>query len=168
MTREALDAATAVLVAEAAALDEQRWDDWLAMYQADCEYWAPCWKEDHTLTGDPGTELSHVYYSGRAGLEDRVWRIRSRRSPASSPMPRTARIVGNVRVVDESATRLEVRSTWVNHVYSLRSLETQVLFGRTEHMLRRSEGANDAWLIARKKIVLLNDRIATYIDIYHL
>jgi 3-phenylpropionate/cinnamic acid dioxygenase small subunit len=53
----------------------------------------------------------------------------------------------------------------VNHVYSLRSLETQLLFGRTEHTLER---ANAAWLIARKKVVLLNDRIATYIDVYHL
>jgi len=31
---------------EARLLDEQRWDDWLALYAEDCEYWMPAWKAD--------------------------------------------------------------------------------------------------------------------------
>jgi 3-phenylpropionate/cinnamic acid dioxygenase small subunit len=43
---------------EARFLDEQRWDEWLALYLEDCEYWMPAWKADGTLTGNPKTELS--------------------------------------------------------------------------------------------------------------
>ena len=74
-----------LLEREAICLDEQRWDDWLALFTADCEYWIPTWRHDETLTADPRKELSHVYYANRAGLEDRIVRIRSGRSPASTP-----------------------------------------------------------------------------------
>ena len=40
---------------EAAYLDEQKWDDWLALYTEDCEYWMPAWRADGTLTADPRT-----------------------------------------------------------------------------------------------------------------
>ena len=73
-----------VLQRESVYLDEQRWDEWLALYIADCEYWVPSWKNEETLTSNPQAELSHIYYATRAGLEDRVVRIRSRRSPAST------------------------------------------------------------------------------------
>ena len=52
---------------EARHLDEQRWDDWLALYTEDCEFWMPAWKADGTPTANPRTELSHIYYANRAG-----------------------------------------------------------------------------------------------------
>ncbi len=162
---EAVQAASALLAEEAAAVDERRWDDWLALYLPDCEYWTPCWKDDDELCADPRSELSHVYYRGRAGLEDRVWRIRSGKSPASRPMPRTLHTIANVRVRALGDGRLEVASNWTNHVFSLRTRDTEVFFGRYEHTLAPGDGG---LRIARKKIVLLNDLIPTYIDVYQL
>ena len=69
---------------EARLLDERRWDEWLALFVEDCEYWMPAWKADGTPTTNPQAELSHIYYASRAGLEDRVVRIRSGKSPASA------------------------------------------------------------------------------------
>jgi 3-phenylpropionate/cinnamic acid dioxygenase small subunit len=109
---------------EARFLDEQRWDEWLALYLEDCEYWMPAWKADGTLTGNPKTELSHIYYASRAGLEDRVVRIRSGKSAASTPMPRTAHVVGSVLALESPDDRLRLSSTWVCHVYSPRSRES--------------------------------------------
>jgi 3-phenylpropionate/cinnamic acid dioxygenase small subunit len=44
-----------------------------------------------------------------------------------------------------------------------------VLFGRYEYRLRRhDEGGREYWLIARKKVLLLNDHIPTMIDFYCL
>jgi 3-phenylpropionate/cinnamic acid dioxygenase small subunit len=148
---------------EARFLDEQRWDEWLALYLEDCEYWMPAWKADGTLTADPKTELSHIYYASRAGLEDRVVRIRSGKSAASTPMPRTAHVVGSVLALESPDDRLRLASTWVCHVYSPRSRESHAFFGRTEHELVARESD---WRIARKKILLQNDYIPTMLDVY--
>jgi len=43
-------------------------------------------------------------------------RIR-RKSAASTPMPRTAHILGSVLPVESPADRLKLDSTWVSHVF---------------------------------------------------
>jgi 3-phenylpropionate/cinnamic acid dioxygenase small subunit len=155
----------ALLLEEAAAIDEQRWADWLALFVPDCEYWAPCWRDDAELCSNPASELSHIFYRSRAGLEDRVWRIQSGKSPASRPMPRTLHSVSNIRQLSPGSGEFEVRSNWTNHVYNLRTRETDIFYGRYEHTLTNADGA---LRIARKKTILLNDQIPTYVDIYHL
>lgn len=148
---------------EARLLDEQRWDEWLALYVEDCEYWMPAWKADGTRTSNPQTELSHIYYASRAGLEDRVVRIRSGKSAASTPTPRTAHVLGSVLPLESPADGLRLASTWVCHVYFPRSRESHAFFGRTEHGLALREGD---WRIAKKKILLQNDAIPTMLDVY--
>jgi len=148
---------------EARYLDERRWDDWLALYTEDCEYWMPAWKADGTLAANPRTELSHIYYASRAGLEDRIVRIRSGKSAASTPMPRTAHILGSVLAAESPADRLRLDSTWVSHVFFPRSNESHAFFGRSEHELVLRGGG---WRIARKKILLQNDYIPTMLDVY--
>jgi 3-phenylpropionate/cinnamic acid dioxygenase small subunit len=149
---------------EAMYLDEQRWDDWLALYMEDCEYWMPAWKADGTPTTNPQAELSHIYYANRAGLEDRIVRIRSGKSAASTPMPRTAHILGTVLPAEVvAADRLRLNSTWVSHVFFPRSRESHAFFGRSEHELVLRDGD---WQISRKKILLQNDYIPTMLDVY--
>jgi 3-phenylpropionate/cinnamic acid dioxygenase small subunit len=148
---------------EARLLDEQRWDEWLALYAEDCEYWMPAWKADGTLTTNPRAELSHIYYASRAGLEDRIVRIRSGKSAASTPMPRTAHVLGSVLPLESPADRLRLGSTWVTHVFFPRSNESHAFFGRTEHELALRGGG---WRIAKKKILLQNDYIPTMLDVY--
>ena len=160
----ALGAGTDLLEREAICLDEQRWDDWLALFTADCEYWIPTWRHDETLTADPRKELSHIYYASRAGLEDRIVRIRSGRSPASMPLPRTTHLLGNIRLTEPpDPARLKLRSSWTTQVFFTRSRETHAFFGHAEHELVLRQ---DRWLIARKKIVLQNDYIPGMLDIY--
>jgi 3-phenylpropionate/cinnamic acid dioxygenase small subunit len=162
--RAALAAGQDVLEREAVALDEQRWDDWLALFAEDCEYWLPTWRHDETLTENPRAELSHIYYVNRAGLEDRIVRIRSGRSPASMPLPRTTHLVGNIRLREApQPDRLKLRSSWTAHVFFTRSRESHAFFGHSEHDLVRR---GSTWLILRKKVVLQNDYIPGMIDIY--
>ena len=95
---------------EAAYLDEQRWDEWLALFAPDCEFWVPTWTGEGRLTTNPRTELSLMYFAGRGGLEDRVVRIRSGRSPAALPLPRTTHMVGNILPLEPpQASRLRLR-----------------------------------------------------------
>jgi len=156
--------AAELLYREAHYLDAQRWDDWLALYREDAEFWMPAWKDVHTLTGSPEREVSLIYYSARAGLEDRVWRVRSGLSVASLTLPRTAHSISNVIVENRApGEALELKSSWTCHVYDVERATQHVFFGQYQHRLRKDSGT---WLIAAKKIVLMNDRIPTMIDFY--
>ena len=162
--RALIAAGIEVLEREAMLLDERRWDDWLALYAPDCEYWAPAWRSDGTPTEDPRMELSHVYCASRAGLEDRILRIRSGRSPASTPAPRTTHLLGGMLPLEPpSPERLRLRSSWVCHVFFPRSNDSHAFFGRSEHALARLDGD---WKIAKKKILLQNDYLPGMLDIY--
>lgn len=155
--------ACALLFEEAAALDEQRWDDWLALFTADVEYWMPAWDSEHEMTRDPTNEISLMYYSDRSGLEDRIWRIKSGMSSASTPLPRTCHLVTNIRVGSLVDGLLQVKANWQGNAY--RHEKSDSFYGRYEYGLREEQGQ---WLIARKKIVLMNDIIPSVVDIYNV
>lgn len=154
---------TAILYAEAHALDRQDWDAWLALYADDAVFWIPAWPEAHRTTADPDTEISLVYCAARAGLEDRVWRVRSGLSVASAVLPRTAHAVTTSLLVAGDADSAEVHSSFTSHVFDLKRGTQHAFFGRYEHRLRRTDAG---WRITAKKIVLMNDRIPTMIDFY--
>ncbi len=152
-----------VLQNEGIFLDDQRWDDWLALFTPDCEYWAPTWRTEDELTDNPQSQLSHIYYASRAGLEDRIVRIRSGKSPASSPMRRTAHILGPVTMAEGGPeSELELRATWVTHVFDPRRREQFAFFGTTEYTLRNAGG----WKISRKKVIVKNDFFPSVVDVY--
>jgi 3-phenylpropionate/cinnamic acid dioxygenase small subunit len=165
MSAASLALATDLLHREAAALDERRWDDWLALFTPDCEYWVPTWRTEETLTEDPQRELSHVYYASRAGLEDRIVRIRSGRSPASMPIRRTAHLLSNILLLDATAAAMQVRSTWATHVFDPHRKTQHVLFGYALHGLSLHDAA---WRIRRKKVVLQSDYLPAMVDVYCL
>jgi 3-phenylpropionate/cinnamic acid dioxygenase small subunit len=126
----------------------------------------PAWKSEHVLTDNPRTEVSLIYYGNRAGLEDRVLRVRSGRSVASTPLPRTQHGLTNIVVQPgDEDTSCTVLSNWTVHQFRPKQQEVEVLFGRYRHELAVSDGA---LRIRRKKIVLLNDSMHTMIDFYSL
>ena len=153
----------AFLYREARHLDDRQWEQWLELYAADVEYWMPAWDDDDRLTEDPHSQISLIYYPNRDGLEDRVFRIKTERSSASMPEPRTSHMLANVEVLAERGDAVDVRYNF--HTLSHRYKTTDHYFGTAFVTLRKS---GDAFLIARKKIVLKNDYIRQVVDIYHL
>lgn len=162
---ETVRAAHELLAREAGHLDAQAWDDWLALYTEDASFWMPAWTDEHRLSASPDRELSLMYCSARAGLEDRVWRVRSGLSAASEPLPRTCHQVTNslVELLDGRPDALRVSSSWSCHVLRLKSRSQHLFFGRCEHRLRLEQGQ---WRIAGKTVVLMNDVIPTMLDFY--
>lgn len=159
-----LAAGADILQREGIYLDEQRWDEWIALFSPDCEYWVPTWTSDRTLASDPQRELSHIYYSNRQGLEDRIVRIRTGRSPASTPMPRTAHLVTAILALEPpTPERLRLRSTWSSHVFFPRLHTSFTFFGHAAYELVQRDAR---WVIQRKKVVLQNDYIPTMLDVY--
>src|SRR3546814_17727284 len=80
-------------------LCQREWCASLERCVPDATYWLPCWKYEYTLTSDPQREMSLIYYPNRSGLEDRIYRIRTERSLASTPLPRTCHMtsIGRIR-----------------------------------------------------------------------
>jgi 3-phenylpropionate/cinnamic acid dioxygenase small subunit len=150
---------------EAACLDERRWSEWLSLFTDDAEFWLPAWTTDGQSTNDPAAQLSLIYYNNRSGLEDRVWRIESGVSPASSPLVRTCHLITNVRASGSVGAEVRVASNWQVHIFRPERQDTLTYFGFYQHRLRSVEGA---WKIAGKKIILLNDLIDGVLDVYHV
>lgn len=160
------DAAQALVCREAHYLDRRMWDEWLELYDEDAQYWVPTWTDENVPASDPETQVALIYHTGRAALEDRVWRVRSERSAASVPLPRTAHVVGTVLVGPSSGADLvAAHASWSCHVFHPRRKQQHVFFGHYEYTLRHAGGALS---IASKRILLLNDYIPAMIDFYCL
>lgn len=153
----------AFLYKEARLLDERDWDTWLALYDENVEYWMPSWDDDGELTDDPQTQISLIYYPRRAGLEDRIFRIRTDRSSATIPDTRTSHNITNVEIVSQNGNEVQVRFNW--HTASVRYNHTDQFFGTSFYTLDVSSGSP---IIKKKKVVLKTDYIRHVIDIYHI
>jgi benzoate/toluate 1,2-dioxygenase subunit beta len=152
------------LTLEARALDDKDWDSWLALYAPEVEFWMPSWDDDDKLTEDPQTEISLIWYGHKGGLEDRVFRIRTERSSATSlPEPRTSHNISNVEILEQAGGECRLRFNWVTFSYRYRTTDTY--FGTSWYTLDTT-GAEPR--IRRKKVVLKNDYIHHVVDIYHI
>jgi benzoate/toluate 1,2-dioxygenase beta subunit len=151
------------LYQEARFLDDRQWDEWLACYAEDVTYWMPAWDDDDQLTQDPQSQISLMYYPDRGGLEDRVFRIRTERSSASMPEPRTSHNVTNVEVLAQREDEIDIRYNFntLSHRYRV----TDQYFG-TVYLTFRKVG--ERLLISSKKIALKNDYIRQVLDVYHV
>ncbi|MFM2370459.1 MAG: hypothetical protein RIS85_181 [Pseudomonadota bacterium] len=151
-----------LLYREALLIDTGRFAEWLDLFTPDVEFWMPAWRDETTTTQDPDRELSLIYYKGRRNLEDRVMRLTSGLSTASSPLPRVVHMVSNVLITASDQDGADVSAAFTCHRFDVRMNRADCFFGRYEYRLV----AVDAdWKIARKKIVLLNDTIPTVVDI---
>src|SRR5215467_11829746 len=95
------DAIQAFLFQEARAQAEKRWGDWLAFYADDASFFMPSWDDDDKVTTDPHNEVSLIYYPNKQGLEDRVFRIETERSSATTPDTRTGHAIHNIEVLEQ-------------------------------------------------------------------
>lgn len=153
----------AFLYREARLLDDREWDEWLACYHKDAEFWMPAWDDDDQLTRDPHSEISLIYYANREGLEDRVYRIKTERSGASTPEPRTTHQISNLEILSQEGDKVELRFNW--HTLSHRYKVTDSFFGAAFYTL---DVSGEIPLITRKVVQLNNDYIQQVIDVYHI
>jgi benzoate/toluate 1,2-dioxygenase beta subunit len=127
---------------EARLLDEQRLEEWLALFTEDATYWVPLEQGQK----DP-VATSSIIYDDRTLLELRVKQARHPRAHSRLPLARTVHQVSNITVQDD----LTVHSNLILVEY--RQEKQRVWGALVEHRLRR-EG--DAYRIARKRVDLVN------------
>jgi len=135
-----------LLFREAWLLDQQRFDDWLALYTEDATYWVPLEQQQASplLT-------SSIIYDDRVLLEVRVRQYSHPRAHARRPLPRTCHQVSNVLLLEVQPDELRVASNLSVVEYRL---ERQRLWGAlVEHRLRRGP---QGWGIVSKRVDLVN------------
>ncbi len=131
---------------EARLLDQFRYDDWLAMYAAECVYWVP--STPHA--GDPRCEIA-VMFDDRRRLEDRIYRLRTGFAWSQAPQSRTVRLITNVEVFATAQDNARMlRSNFL--IGEFWDKETRTLTGWAGHRVVRS---GDGWKIAAKQVNLL-------------
>ena len=154
---------SALVLNEARLIDLKRWDEWLSLYTEDAVFWMPTWRDEASTNEDPEFELNLMYLKVRAGLEDRIYRLDSGDSFASVPLDRTTHVIGGVLVTGGDTERIDAQASWIVHTYGYHGTTTRS--GSYEYQLRRSaEGLR----IARKKIIMIDDRLEGPVDVYHV
>ncbi|MBT2512436.1 benzoate 1,2-dioxygenase small subunit [Arthrobacter sp. ISL-30] len=162
--RVSLEDISSFLYREARFLDDREFDRWLDCYHPEAEFWMPAWADDDQLTTDPQREISLIYYPNRGGLEDRVFRIKTDRSSATSlPEPRTGHHITNIEVLEWRGSTVDVRFNWHTLYYRYQNIDPY--FGTSFYTIDYSETQP---VITRKKVVLKNDYIHHVVDIYHI
>ena len=152
------------LYREARYLDDREFEQWLECYHPDVVFWMPAWDDDDQLTQDPHNEISLIYYENRGGLEDRVFRIRTDRSAATSmPEPRTGHNITNVEVLEQRGELVDLRFNWFTLYFRYNSVDTY--FGTSFYTV---DFGGEQPLITNKRVVLKNDYIHHVVDIYHV
>jgi 3-phenylpropionate/cinnamic acid dioxygenase small subunit len=131
-----------LLEREARFLDQLRYDDWLAMYAAECVYWVPSTPQG----GDPRREIA-IMFDDRRRLEDRIYRMRTGFAWSQAPASRTVRLVTNVEVF--STVRDDARMVRSNFLISeFWGDETRQLTGWAAHRVVRDHAG---WKIQAKQ-----------------
>jgi 3-phenylpropionate/cinnamic acid dioxygenase small subunit len=135
-----------LLEREARLLDQLKYEDWLALYTAECIYWVPSTPN----AGDPRREIA-VMFDDRRRLEDRIYRLRTGFAWSQAPASRTVRLITNVEVF--ATARDDVRMLRSNFLISeFWGDETRILTGWAGHRVVRDGGA---WKIQAKQVNLL-------------
>jgi 3-phenylpropionate/cinnamic acid dioxygenase small subunit len=136
----------AFLVDEARLLDEARFEEWLALFTLDAQYWVP----SAPAQVNPHDTVSLIYDDRRL-LEARVRRLASPRIYSQEPRSRTTRIVTNLTIEEAGAGFAVVRSKFM--MIEFRRDEQRV-FGGT--YLHRLHGDPDHPRIRLKRVDLVN------------
>jgi 3-phenylpropionate/cinnamic acid dioxygenase small subunit len=135
----------ALLYREARLLDENRLEEWLALFTDDAVYWVPAGGE----APDPVRHVSFVY-DDRQRLGLRVERLQGSHAYAQDPPSRLCRMVTNVEVGGADHGEIEVHS--VLTIVEVRAGRQRVYAARCRHRLRGADGLK----IARKEVRLVN------------
>jgi benzoate/toluate 1,2-dioxygenase beta subunit len=132
---------------EARLMDENRYDEWLALWDDDALYWVPSNRDDI----DPKREVSLIY-DDRVRLGTRIMRLKSGNAHAQDPKSRMRRVVSNFEIVEDADGLIKVESNFL--LAELRRNKQDIFAGRTIHHLRPRDGG---FKIAYKKVLLLNN-----------
>lgn len=134
---------------EAELLDEQRFDDWAALYADDAVYWAPAAR-------DQSSWLNHVslLYDDKHTIKIRVQRLNHPMIHCQDPRSTCVRVLSNFKLdwASDDGDQYRVRSKFIM-LEDRPGADRRFFGGRLTHTLRR---CGDRLEIVLKKVELTN------------
>lgn len=133
---------------EARLMDENRYEEWLALWTDDCRYWIPSNADEV----DPTHEVS-IIWADRARLGDQIARLLTGEAYAQQPASRMRRLISNIEVSPgEAEDECHAVSNFL--ITELRRSRQRTFAGRSFHTLLLTEGG---FAIRYKKVELVNN-----------
>jgi benzoate/toluate 1,2-dioxygenase beta subunit len=133
---------------EARLADENRYDEWEALWTDDGIYWVPFGSDD----SDPEQQMS-VIYDNRSRIATRIKQFKTGKRHSATPLPRVRRIVSNIELLEERDGELEAGANFV--AYESRERGITLWAGRAQYRLRRD--TDDELRMAAKHVFLINN-----------
>ena len=150
------------LYREARLLEQNRLEEWLALFTDDARYWMPVREQIESRKAAPDASDGFALFDDdKKSLTLRVARIMTGAAHAEAPVSVTQRLITNV-LVGPKGDELEVSSNFM--VYQERRGRHGVtFFGRREDVLRREAAS---FRIARRKIELAQTILPATLSIF--
>lgn len=136
--------ARAFIDLEADLLDRLAYADWLALWAPNSRYILPIDRD----AADYDSRLNHIN-DDDSMREQRVERLLSGHAPSASPIMRTVRTIGRVRVLEADASEILVSSSLLIATYK-RQVQTLIVADVKHRLIRAGET-----LKIKEKVVLL-------------
>ncbi len=134
---------------EADLLDEQRFDEWLALYADDAVYWAPAKPAQSSW-------LDHVslFYDDKHIMKTRIQRLKHPMIHCQDPKSNCVRVLSNFKVewASDDGEQYRVRSKFIM-LEDRPGADRRFYGGRYTHTLRRTQ---DSVEIVLKKVEITN------------
>lgn len=141
------------LYREARLLDNERWDDWLALLAEDIHYWMPTMenRRRYDKKGAYQIDGGALYNDNLLDLTRRITRFKQPSAWAEDPATRHAHVVSGVEVYQgDKPGEFVVHSSFVNYRSRVEK-DNDLLVGRREDVIRAD---GDSFKIARRKILI--------------
>lgn len=141
------------LYAEAAMLDDRRYEEWLALMTEDVSYLMPL-RIDRLRRDEKRFKVADeicIFDDDLGRLKTRVKRIRSGTAWSEDPRSRARHLVSNVQIAPgEAADEIEVTAAFLVYV-SRMDEQANIFSGRRQDTLRRNPAGG--WQIAARLVV---------------
>jgi 3-phenylpropionate/cinnamic acid dioxygenase small subunit len=144
------------LYREARALDQSRWDDWLALLAPEIDYRMPVRLERMPKDGPGFVEESEFFTENHSSLTTRVRRLQTEQAWAEEPGSRQRHFVTNVGIERREDGGYDVVSNFL--VTRTRSdLPYDIFTGERRDVVRREEDGEG--LLLAKRLILLDQTV---------
>ena len=137
---------------EARLADEQRYDEWEALWTDDAVYWVPA----NGDAVDPERQMS-IIFDNRSRIATRVKQLGTGKRHSQTPPSRLRRLISNLEPIDPESGQAGDVGVGANFiVFESRERGVTMWGGRTRYTLRPTE---NGLKLARKTVLLVdNDR----------